>query len=906
MRPGDDDAAPNATRRRDPPRLLTRLLASALPDDPRGRSILGDLVEEWHGRPAGLRRTTWYLFEAVGLTARYLFVRRRLPGVNTGQGRGGSGGRPDWRGVIDRVHGDLRQAVRGLRHQPAFTVTSVAVLALGIGAATAVATAFQAVVLKQLPVRQPERLVQLSLHTRSGAAVTLTRDELDVLAGESRMLQGVAGVALPGAVTLPLVAAGRPVGLSMSVVTPNFFDVLGARPMLGRLLQSADGDEGAAPVTVISYQAWQREFGGDPGILGRRLTQTQTRKSYTIVGVAPPGLDEPAGVGYWLPSGPAGGWASGHTPMQAVVRLAPHASVEAARTEFLSIARALDSRRAHQRSPDVATSESLTEAIVGNSRPLLVAITVAVGLLLLIACVNVGNLLLIRTTRRSREVMVRRALGAGSGGVAQLLLMESALIGASGGALGLALAVGLLRVLPALAPDRIPRSEMIGLAGTPIAVAVTVSVVAVLIFGVIPPLVATRGNLSSALHADGRSQTGTRGHRRMRRSLVEVQVALAVVLLFGSGLVVRSLEHLDGLDLGYDVKNVAIVELSLDRQGLGHAGTFDLLDRVLERIQAAPGVTAATWIMSRPFMGAKGILEVRPRLEGQTDAEAESNPHFPVEVGGGELFRTLGIPIVRGRGLRATDRADAPKVAVVSQAVARQLWPGEDPIGRRVQMVTSRAYWWTVVGVVGDTRFRRLRDSTPTIYVPYQQLQILPAAWTVAVRTSRDPTLVLPAVRQVLKDLGGRAEVWRAGTLSDYLDSGPLAEPRMSALLLSGFGLAALLLAAIGLYGVMALAVRERTHELGVRRALGAPAHRLRWDVLNDAFAVTAAGAVVGLGVALFLSRLLAPLLFEVAPWDPATLIGVCATLLGVAALAAYLPARRATVVDPMHALRAD
>ena len=297
---------------------------------------------------------------------------------------------------------------------------------------------------------------------------------------------------------------------------------------------------------------------------------------------------------------------------------------------------------------------------------------------------------------------------------------------------------------------------------------------------------------------------------------------------------------------------------------------------------------------------------MRPLLEGQSEESAESNPRFPLEVGGGDLFRTLGIPIVRGRGLLETDREDAPRVAVVSESVARQLWPDQDAVGQRIQMTTSRPSWWTVVGVAGDTRFRRLRERTPTIYVQYRQLQILPAAWTVAVRTDGELDAVLPDIRRVLDELDGRVQVWRAGALSDHLADGPLAEPRMSAFVLAGFGLSALFLAAIGLYGVMALAVRERMHELGVRRALGASARRLRWEVLGDALAVMTVGTAVGLGAALVLSRRLAPLLYEVEPWDPATMLAVCGVLLGVGLLAALLPARRATAADPMEVLRAD
>ena len=808
--------------------------------------------------------------------------------------------------MLNAVADDVRYALRALLHQPAFTWTAVAVLGIGIGAATAVFAAFQAVVVEDLPVADPGSLVHLSLQARTGEAVTLSPEEIAVLAQDSRTLEGVAGVAAFGAEAFPLTDEGRSLVLAMSSVTADFFQVLGARPILGRLLRPADGEEGADLATVITYEAWQRDFGGSPSVLGARLTQSQTRRTYTVVGVAPPGLAFPVGVGYWVPSGPPGHRALGGASMEVIARLAPDASHEAARSELLSLSQALDARRPRPRDPEVAGIRSLADAVLGDVRPMLLAITLAVGLLLLIACVNVGNLFLVRTTQRSREVMVRRALGAGSGGIVRLLLVESALIGGGGGVLGLGFAAWLIRMLPLLAPAHLPRSEMIGLAGTPVGTAFCVSLAAVLFFGVVPPVVASKGNLASALRADGRAGTGTKARRRVRQGLVAVQVSLAVILLFGGGLVVRSLRHLQGLDLGYDAKDVAIVEVSLDRRGHGPAETFALLADVLDRMRETPGVTAATWIMSRPFMGAQGILTLRPTLDGQADEDAESNPRYPVEVGGGELFQTLGIPIVRGRGLLATDREDAPRVAVVSQAVAQRLWPGEDPIGHRIRMTTSRPYWWTVVGVAGDTRFRGLRAPTPTIYVHYRQMQVLPAVWTVAVRTDEDVEVVLPTLRDLVRDLGDQVDVWRGGALSDYLNRGPLAEPRMSASILAVFGLAALLLAALGLYGVMALAVRERTHELGVRRALGATAHRLRSDVLVDALRVTAAGTAAGLVVALLLSRLLAPLLFDVEPWDPSTVLGVCAMLLSVGLLAAYLPARRATGVDPTEALRGD
>ncbi|HEX2166568.1 MAG TPA: FtsX-like permease family protein, partial [Longimicrobiales bacterium] len=662
----------------------------------------------------------------------------------------------------------------------------------------------------------------------------------------------------------------------------------------------ADVEDGARRVAVISYRTWQREFGGDSAVLGRRLIQTQSQDSYSIVGVAPAGLDYPVGADYWIP-------ARSRDAVTVVARLAPDVPAETAGAELLSFAQKLEDGRSNPRAPTEAAARSLSEAVVGDAKPILVAIIAAVVLLLLITCANVGNLLLMRTTQRSTAVIVRRALGATTGQIARLFLVEGALLAAAGGALGLALAVALLRILPGFAPGVVPRMDVIAFSGMPIALAIGVTVLALLLIGVAPALAAARGDFASALRTNSRSSTGTRGRRRVRQLFVATQVALAVVLLFGAGLLVRSLQRLGDLELGYDTESVVVVELGFNRQAAeGPAETFALLDGVLERMRAVPGVTAATPIMARPFMGSTGIFRTRPMSERQSESDAEANIEVPLEVGGGELFRTLGIPIIRGRRLLDTDRDGAPRVAVVSEAVAEHMWPDEDPIGKRIHLVTSEAQWWTVVGVAGDTRFRELRESTPTIYLHFRQLQILPGVWTVALRTGEHPATVLPTMRRLVNELDPRVSVWRAGTLGDHLSRGPLARPRMSAALLSGFGLAALLLAAAGLYGVMALAVRERTHELGVRKALGASPARLRRDVLGEAAAVTAVGTMVGLLAALFVSRLLVTLLFDVAPADPATLLGVCAMLLLVAVVAAYPAARRATRVEPMRALKSE
>ncbi len=762
--------------------------------------------------------------------------------------------------------------------------------------ATAMFTVFRAVMLRDLPVRDPDRIVTLWTFRDQTVKLPLIQQQLDGLRRESRTLQDAAGVVHWGAQAIPVTEDDRPLVLKQAMVTANFFEVLGARPALGRLLRPEDGLEGAVPVTVISYTVWQREFRGDPRVLGRRLTTTQDLESFEIVGVAPPGLDYPIGADYWTRP-------RSFDLMNVVARVTPNATPAAARSEFLSLAQVLDRERPVPVHPTGAGVESLTQAVLGETRPVLVVLTAAAGLLLLIACINVAILLLLRSALRAREIVIRRALGASYGQVARLLLAESTLLGAAGGGLGLAGAAGLLRVALAFAPGQLPRMDMIRLTGAPVGVATGVTLLAVLLFGILPALAAARGhNLAADLRLDSRSGTWTKQGRRVRQSLVASQVALAVVLLAGAGLLARSLQRLERLDLGYDTDHLSIVELAIPFVNYDSEPKFyAMFDELSQRLRAVPGVTALTPVLYRPFVGAS-LMQVTPVLEGQSQAEADANPLVPLEVGGSEYFRTFQIPIPRGRGFLDSDRENAPKVVVVSEAVARRLWPGQDPIGKRLRLPGDDTEWRTVVGIAGDIRFRRLREPTATIYLPWRQLMTF---GTFAVRTRDDLASVLPAMRHTVREFDSQINVSAAGTLDEYLAE-PLAQPRLGAFLLSGFGLAALLLGAIGLYGVMASAVRERTHDMGVRMALGATPERLRREVLGSALVVAAVGAAVGLGGALVGSRLLAALLFEVSPTDPATLGGVCVLLLAVALMAAYVPARRATRIDPVQALRAE
>lgn len=803
---------------------------------------------------------------------------------------------------MHRVRQDIRIALRGFRRDPSFTLTAALVLAVGIGMAVAMFTVFDAVLLRPLPVTGQDRVVEL--YTYRGDPNTdfaLLREDLRKLAATSRTMRDIAGVAHWGAAEAPLVDGDRPLVLNRTTVTGNFFDVLGARALLGRMLVPSDEVPGAEPVLVLSYGTWRTDFGGDSAIVGRRLLEPYGRTRYRVVGVAPPGLDYPTGVGVWMPA-----WQpSANLSVIAVARLAPNATLRAAREELLGTMKRMHPDREY----DGVHGEALARAIAGNVRPVLVLLAAAVGLLLLIACVNVGNLLLLRASSRAREMAIRRALGATYGDVVRQLIVESTLLGVAGGALGLPTAGALIRVLLAYAPPQLPRTDVIAVAGTPVVIALVVTLVAVLLFGVVPAVVASRGQLASPLRFDSRAGTETRARRRMRQTLVASQVALALVMLAGAGLLGRSLARLQGIALGYNPDRLALVSLSFAPSIYSDsAGTFDQVrlndagEQVLAAFRGVPGIVSVTPIVIPPFFGT-GVFISRLDREGQTPEEMKSNAFFPLEAAGTDYFRTMGVPIRRGRAFTDADNEKGEMVAIVSEAAARRLWPNDNPIGKRIHYwTTDTTAWRTVVGVAGDTHYRTLRESAPMVYVPWRQ-----SYWQgiFALRTSGELPAVLPALRRATREVNPLLTLWQANSMNALL-AAPLAQPRLSTVLLSGFALVSMLLAAIGLYGVMASVVRGSMRELGVRAALGASPERLRRGVVAQALRVTGAGAFVGLLVALAASRLITKLLFQVSPADPVAMLGSAALLLAVALIAAYVPARHATRVDPVEALRAD
>ncbi|WP_158508729.1 ADOP family duplicated permease [Gemmatirosa kalamazoonensis] len=806
---------------------------------------------------------------------------------------------------------DARLALRGFRRTPGVFVTAVVILALGVGMSVAMFSVFRTVLVRRLPVVDQDRVVVMWTYVADPHTDVVTgTKELSVVRRESRTMRRIAAIAHWPATPSPFVYGDRSVELSRGMVTGNFFDVLGARPALGRLLRPSDdeadasspGDTRASRAMVLGYRAWRERFGGDSSVIGRHLVEPLLGTDYTIVGVAPAGLAYPAGVDYWIPMW--SGWQSSVSAF-AVARLAPGATVAAARDEYLAI----EKRLTPQLNLRGAHAATFADTVLGSARPVLQVLTAAVGLLLAIACLNVGNLLLLRAATRARELVVRRALGAGFGDLARPLVVEALAIAAAGGALGLLVAATALRTLVRYAPVQLPRLDEVRLAGAPVGVATAIATLAVLVFGVAPALLVARGHVAAPLRLDARAGHETARRRALRHALVASQMALAMVMSGGAALLARSLARLEWQDTGFASDHLSVLWYSWNAHKQDSVPELIALgDRLARRVRAIPGVTAATPIVAPPMLG-NGVWQVRFEVEGQAPAAVAENPLFPVEMGGPEFFRTFGVRLVRGRAFTARDDAASPLVVIVSESVARRLWPGRDPLGKRVRIPGANAGgiaggdgWRTVVGVAHDTRLRTLREVSPTVFFPSLQ-----GYWqgSIAIRSATSLSALVPALRAAGREVDPDVELWSRQTMDEILAE-PLAEPRLGALLTSSFSAVALLLSGVGLFGAMAALVRDRTREFGIRMALGAAPGRVRLAVLRRAAIVVGSGAAVGLAITLVASRLLAALLFDVSATDPLALGGACGALLAVALVAALVPARAATRVDPARTLRAD
>lgn len=804
--------------------------------------------------------------------------------------------------LIDNALHDMQFALRVLRKNRGFTAVAILTLALGIGLSTAVFTVADALLIRRLPVHDQNRIVVLSGAGRARTDWPIRLDEAREFALRTRSLSEVAFVSYYGAIDTPIRDGDHVSRLRGSLVSGNYFDVIGAKPALGRALRASDDVVGAAPVVVLSYAAWQRRFDGDPGVVGRRVVTYGDGTTYTVVGVMPQGLDYPKSTDFWAPVVALwGGRMRSLIALHVVGRLKPGATPASARDDFTAFLGRADAPSTDRDFHGFV--HTLPQLVLGDTRPAVLAFAAAAALLLLITCINVANLHLMRGLSRAREIAVRSALGGSRRRVVAQLLTESAVLAFAGGALGVGVAALAVRAFVAIAPSGMPRLDEIGLNPTVLAGAVAITVLSLLVFALTPAITTSRVELQSVLRSDTR-QSGSRRSRRLSESLVTAQVALALVVLSSAGLIARSLMKLERANLSFNPSHLLIGELSVRVDSLEAASNPTvMLDRLLPRLQAIPGVLSVSPVVAIPFSGSHGWDGVA-RAEGQSAADAAGNPMLNMEIAAPGYFATFGIPILRGRAIADADRKDAPPVVVLSQSAARHFWPHDDPIGKRVLMGSSGDDTATVVGVVPDTRYRDLRDARPSIYFPLSQSQF-PTPMTLAIRTIGPPAALVSGIRRVIGAAEPGVALVSAAPFDSFL-AAPLAQPRLNALLLAVFACAAVVLAAIGLFGVMATMVRQRTREFGIRMALGADRRDLMRMVVRRGVMIAAPGIAVGIAGALFANRLLSSLLYEVNATDLPTLAAVGALLLLVASGASFAPARSSTRVNPTDALRAE
>ena len=807
---------------------------------------------------------------------------------------------------MDTFRQDIRYAFRRLIKSPAFTGVAVLTLALGIGANSAIFSVVNGVLLKPLPYQDPGRLVGI-YHLSEGRRATMSGPNFTDVKRQSETLSDAAAIARSRVI---LTGQGEPVRLDAAEVSATLFDLLGVRPSLGRTFRPDENNPGSSKVAIISDGLWRQRFGGRGDVVGKKITIDGV--STEVVGVMPKGFAYPAGRVIWMPiaynadftTGQRGAWY-----FNAIGRAKPGIPLEKVTAEVQTIGKRLAAQYPDSNEGLDFTAVSLHEAMVGDVRKAVFVLLGAVGFVLLIACANVANLLLARAAGRESEMAVRSALGAARGRLIRQLLTESVILSIVGGGLGLLLAVWGVDVLVGLQPAGVPRLDDVRVDGTVIAYTVGLAVVTGLIFGLVPAFQSTASGLAGTLKESGRGAVTNRSGARMRSALVVAEMALAVVLLAGAGLLIRSFVKLASVDPGFHAEQALTFELSLpDARYEAEARQIAFFDQLLPRLRSIPGVQAAAAVLSLPLSGSSVVLSFE--IAGRPPVPPSQQPAIQTRVATSDYFRTIGIPLKRGRYFTEDDKPGAPKVVVITESAARQYFPNEDPIGKTITLGWGRGpgtprAGGEVVGIVGDVKDAGLDEADPPqLYLPYRQW---PAqGMSVVLKTAVPPATVGEAARREVYAVDPNMPVANVRTLEQIV-ARSISQPKFYMTLLAVFAGVALLLAAIGIFGVLSYGVAQRTREIGIRMALGAQQGSVRRLVVRDAMALAIAGVAIGMVCAFFLSRsLVASLLFSTSPRDPVTFTAVAAGLTIVAFAASYIPARRATRVDPVIALRAD
>jgi putative ABC transport system permease protein len=806
---------------------------------------------------------------------------------------------------LETLWQDVRFGVRVLVKSPTFTIVAVIALALGIGANSAIFSVVNTVLLRPLPYKDPDRLVVVwedaSKHgyPRDTPAVANYVDWRD----QNQVFEGMAAMA---SASVNLTGVGEPERIEVRRVSANFFPLLGVEPQLGRTFLPEEDQPGAANcVVVISNGLWQRRFGSDKKIIEKPINLNGV--SCTVVGVMSPNFQFPdRGVELWIPiafSSKEAANRGGHY-LEVIARMKPGITLQQAQADMSSIAARLQQQYPEQNTDLGAVVIPLHEQVAGDIKPALLILLGAVGFVLLIACANVANLLLARAAARQKEIAVRVALGASRLRLIRQFLTESILLAALGGALGLLLSLWGVNLLKTFIPENISQARAITIDAKVLGFTLLVSLLTGLVFGLAPAMQASNFNLNETLKEGGRdSAQGSRGHR-IRSLLVITEVAVSLILLIGAGLLINSFLRLRNVDPGFRADKLLTMQVVLPKvKYREQAQRSAFYTELLHRVEVLPGVKSAAVTTNLPLYKQGNSIGIE--IEGRPAPEPGKELIVATRVISPRYFSTMGIQLLQGREISGQDKADSPAVAVISETMARRYWPGEDPIGKRISpgKPESPDDWITIIGVVKDVRqFELEANPKPQMYLSYEQAGFFEPN-DLVVSTNADPLSMAAMVRNAVWEIDKDQPVSKIRTMEDII-SESVARQRFSMLLLGIFAILALVLAAVGIYGVMSYSVAQRAHEIGLRMALGAQRSDVLKLVVGQGLKLVLIGVAIGLAAAFTLTRVMSSLLFGVSATDPITFITISLVLISVAVLASYIPARRATKVDPMVALR--